>query len=38
VINNQDMEKLHKIVKKSLRDNEVFYKAFRESLAAHGKA
>jgi len=37
VINNQDMGKLHQIVKKSLRDNELFYKAFRDSLAAHGK-
>jgi hypothetical protein len=38
VINNQDVGKLHQIIKKSLRDNEVFYKAFRDSLAAHGKA
>jgi hypothetical protein len=37
VINNQDVGKLHQIIKKSLRDNEVFYKAFRDSLAAHGK-
>jgi hypothetical protein len=38
VINHQDVNKLHQIVKKSLRDNEIFYKAFRDSLAAHGKA
>ncbi len=37
LVNEKDFEKAKVILKKSMTDNEHFYKVFRESLAAHGK-
>jgi len=38
VINEKDMEKLGDILKKSISENEIFYKVYKETLHAMGKA
>lgn len=38
VINNKDTNILPQIIKKSIREHEIFYKVFREIMSAHGKA
>lgn len=38
VINEKDLDNLSKIIKKSISENEMFYKVFKESLHAMGKA
>ena len=37
VINEKDFDKAKVILRKSMTDNDHFYKVFREALAAHGK-
>ena len=38
VINEKDLEKLGDILKKSISENEIFYKVYKETLHAMGKA
>ncbi len=38
VINEKDMDKLGDILKKSISENEIFYKVFKEALHSMGKA
>lgn len=38
VINEKDLDKLAKIIKKAIAEHEMFYKVFKESLQAMGKA
>jgi len=38
VINEKDLDKLAKILKKTIAEHEMFYKVFKESLQAMGKA
>ncbi|MZG54590.1 MAG: hypothetical protein F3744_11115 [Nitrospinae bacterium] len=38
VINEKDLDKLGDILKKSISENEIFYKVFKETLHAMGKA
>ncbi|MZG30707.1 MAG: hypothetical protein F3741_07865 [Nitrospinae bacterium] len=38
VINEKDLDKLRDVLKKSITDNEMFYKVFKETLHAMGKA
>ncbi len=38
VINEKDLDKLAKILKKAIAEHEMFYKVFKESLQAMGKA
>ncbi len=38
VINNKDIDNLDRILKKSILDNDAFYKVFRETLISIGKA
>jgi len=38
VINEKDMDRLAKVLKKAIGEHEVFYKVFKESLQAMGKA
>ena len=38
VINEKDLDKLGDVLKKSISDNEMFYKVFKETLHAMGKA
>ena len=38
VINEKDFEKLGDILKKSISENEIFYKVYKETLHAMGKA
>jgi len=37
VVNEKDLEKLPQVLKKSIRENEIFYKVFRETLTSAGK-
>ena len=37
VINERDIDKLDMILRKSINENETFYKIYRETLQAHGK-
>jgi hypothetical protein len=37
VINQSDMDKLETILKKSIGDNDTFYKVYRETMNALGK-
>jgi len=38
VVNEKDLDKLPQILKKSIRENEIFYKIFRETLNSAGKS
>jgi len=38
VINQKDIAKLSDILKKSISENEIFYKVYKETLLAMGKA
>ena len=38
VINEKDVDKLAKILKKAIAEHEMFYKVFKESLQAMGKS
>ena len=38
VINEKDIDKLENVLKKSLSENEIFYKVFKETLHSMGKA
>jgi hypothetical protein len=38
VINEKDLEKLGDILKKSISENEIFYKVYKETLNAMGKS
>ena len=38
VINEKDIDKLENVLKKSISENEIFYKVFKETLHSMGKA
>jgi hypothetical protein len=38
VINSKDLQKLHLILKKSVSENERFYKVFMDTMVETGKA
>lgn len=38
VVNEKDLDKLPQVLKKAIRENEVFYKVFRETLNTAGKS
>ena len=37
VINEKDLDKLARVLKKAISEHEMFYKVFKESLQAMGK-